>query len=163
LRERKLDAILSIRSNDAILGLPYDVFFFSMLQEVMAVELGVELGTYFHSAGSLHLYERHLRLAERTIAEGVFASPEMPEMPETESIASFLNFERLLRLSEGCGQLTPFQSDYWRELASVLLWQRERKRGASRDTLSSGAEGRYGALLKHLLEKDRERQPSDES
>ena len=52
LRDGRLDALLHMRSNDAFWGLPYDVFLFTMLQELMAAELGVELGTYYHCCPS---------------------------------------------------------------------------------------------------------------
>lgn len=56
LRSGRLDLIVTMRSNDIWLGLPYDVFNFTCMQIQMAMELGVEIGTYYHNAGSLHLY-----------------------------------------------------------------------------------------------------------
>lgn len=41
LRDNKLHAIVYMRSNDAFLGFPYDVFLFTMLQELLASELTV--------------------------------------------------------------------------------------------------------------------------
>lgn len=58
LRDGKLNATVYMRSNDIWMGFPYDVFTFTALQCKMAMELGVEVGTYTHVAGSLHLYER---------------------------------------------------------------------------------------------------------
>lgn len=58
LRDNKLDLIVTMRSNDIWLGLPYDVFNFTCMQIQMAMELGVEIGTYYHNAGSLHMYKR---------------------------------------------------------------------------------------------------------
>jgi len=153
IREGKLDAILTIRSNDAIFGLPYDVFFFSMLQEMMAIELGIELGTYFHSAGSMHLYERHIDLAGRTIAEGAFSASPMPAMEEVGSIAAFLDFEQSLRLHPDRHTIASPHGVYWHELAKVLLWHSARKRGFPRIELGSLAEGRYSALLDHVLQR----------
>lgn len=59
LRDDKLHATTYMRSNDIWMGFPYDVFTFTALQCKMAMELGVEIGTYTHIAGSLHLYERN--------------------------------------------------------------------------------------------------------
>lgn len=61
LREGKLNLTVYMRSNDLWLGFPFDVFQFSNMQILMAMELGVELGTYTHIAGSLHLYERDFK------------------------------------------------------------------------------------------------------
>lgn len=57
LRNGKLDMITTMRSNDLVLGFTYDVFSFTMLQEIMANELDVEVGTYYHNVGSMHYYE----------------------------------------------------------------------------------------------------------
>ena len=57
LRNNKLDLIVTMRSNDIWLGLPYDLFNFTCMQIQMAMELGVEVGTYYHNAGSLHIYK----------------------------------------------------------------------------------------------------------
>ena len=58
IRDDKLDMIVTMRSNDLWLGLPYDLFNFTCMQIQMAMELGVGIGTYYHNAASLHLYER---------------------------------------------------------------------------------------------------------
>ena len=58
LRNGKLDLITTMRSNDIWLGLPYDVFNFTCMQIQMAMELGVEIGTYYHNVGSLHMYDK---------------------------------------------------------------------------------------------------------
>ena len=58
IRNNKLHLTTYMRSNDIWLGFPYDVFQFTAMQIVMSMRLGVELGTYTHIAGSLHLYER---------------------------------------------------------------------------------------------------------
>jgi len=45
-----------MRSNDVWLGLPYDMFQFTQLQLTLARLLGLEPGTYTHTAWSMHLY-----------------------------------------------------------------------------------------------------------
>lgn len=57
LRNNKLDLIATMRSNDVWLGLPYDLFNFTCMQIQMAMELNVDIGAYYHNAGSLHLYK----------------------------------------------------------------------------------------------------------
>lgn len=58
IRENKLYLTTYMRSCDLWYGFPYDVFNFCNLQVLLSMELGVELGTYTHICGSLHLYER---------------------------------------------------------------------------------------------------------
>lgn len=59
IREDKLYMTTYMRSNDIWFGFPYDVFQFTCLQIYLSMILEVELGTYTHIAGSLHLYERN--------------------------------------------------------------------------------------------------------
>lgn len=54
-----------MRSNDAWLGLPYDMFQFTQLQFSLAKALNVPAGTYRHIALSLHLYEENLEDAKK--------------------------------------------------------------------------------------------------
>lgn len=56
IRDNKLDMLVCMRSNDVMFGLTYDVFMFSFLQELMAAELGVELGKYMHLSANMHMY-----------------------------------------------------------------------------------------------------------
>lgn len=58
IRDGKLHMTTYMRSNDLWMGFPYDVFQFTCLQILMAMQLHVDVGTYTHIAGSLHLYER---------------------------------------------------------------------------------------------------------
>jgi hypothetical protein len=60
LRENVLSARVTMRSNDAWLGLPYDLFQFTQLQLTLCNVLGAAPGTYTHTAWSLHLYAEHL-------------------------------------------------------------------------------------------------------
>ena len=63
LRDWQLHLRVTMRSNDAWLGVPYDLMMFSCLQRSMACALGVEPGEYTHSVGSMHLYDRDLDAA----------------------------------------------------------------------------------------------------
>lgn len=55
----RLNAHVYMRSNDIWLGLPYDVVFFTTLQQIVAKEVGIPVGRYYHTVGDLHIYERH--------------------------------------------------------------------------------------------------------
>lgn len=64
----QLDMNVIMRSNDAWLGLPYDMFQFTQLQWTVARMLGVAVGRYYHTAWSLHLYERDLEASHAVVA-----------------------------------------------------------------------------------------------
>ncbi len=62
IRNEKLDMITTMRSNDIVFGFTYDIFSFTMMQSLLAQRLGVKVGTYYHNAGSLHIYEKDFEL-----------------------------------------------------------------------------------------------------
>lgn len=62
VRDNRLNQIVYIRSNDLIYGWSNDMAFYTMIQEMIGVKLGVPLGTLTEVAGSLHIYEKHFNL-----------------------------------------------------------------------------------------------------
>ena len=54
--DNKLNMCVTMRSNDLWYGFCNDQYCFSMLQQLVARELNVPVGTYFHFAHNLHLY-----------------------------------------------------------------------------------------------------------
>ena len=58
IRQDTIHAVVNMRSSDLWLGLPYDVFNFTMLAVVVAKELQVPyLGEIVYNVGSSHIYE----------------------------------------------------------------------------------------------------------
>ncbi len=80
IREEKLNVTVYMRSNDAYLGLPHDLFCFTMLQEMVAAKLGLSMGKYHHICTSLHIYEEHIDKVQSYLNEGLFDSVSMPKM-----------------------------------------------------------------------------------
>lgn len=70
IRENKLYMTTYMRSNDLWMGFVYDVFQFTCMQILMSMELGIELGTYTHIVGSLHLYKRDYEKSLENIKKG---------------------------------------------------------------------------------------------
>ncbi len=58
VRGGELNCVTTMRSNDAWLGFPNDVFTFCQLQCLLAEYLGLPLGFYQHNVGSMHLYAK---------------------------------------------------------------------------------------------------------
>lgn len=58
IRDDTLVMSVYMRSNDVWWGLTYDGFQFTQLQLALANALGIEPGPYYHTAGSMHIYER---------------------------------------------------------------------------------------------------------
>lgn len=77
IRNNKLHQIIYIRSCDFIFGWCNDIPFYSLMQEMLSVDLEIELGNLIHIAGSLHIYERHFKLLEITDINKKYDSEEM--------------------------------------------------------------------------------------
>jgi thymidylate synthase len=58
--DNKLNMAVLMRSNDLWFGFCNDQYCFSKLQEHVASELKIEVGTYFHFASNLHIYNNFL-------------------------------------------------------------------------------------------------------
>ncbi|RZZ88146.1 thymidylate synthase [Pseudoxanthomonas winnipegensis] len=122
VRASRVDLIAVMRSNDAYKGLPHDIFSFTMIQEVLARSLGLEIGTYRHFVGSLHLYENDVTEAQAYISEGLQQRISMPPMPSGDpmpAIRSVLDAERMIR--SGIKFKTPLaKTPYWRDIITLL-------------------------------------------
>jgi thymidylate synthase len=119
-----LHMITYMRSNDAFLGLPHDIFTFTMLQEIIARSLCLELGTYNHSVGSLHLYENKKQLAQTYLDEGFQSTKKpMPIMPNGDpwpSVNALLNAEARIRHKKKI-EIDDLRLDpYWIDLVRLL-------------------------------------------
>jgi thymidylate synthase len=71
VRDGRLEWLQIMRSNDVFLGLPHNLVQFTMLQEVLAGWLGLDLGAYHHVSDSLHVYERDAAAIHTTAANQV--------------------------------------------------------------------------------------------
>lgn len=59
-----LDTIVSMRSSDAVWGLPYDLIQFGLISQVIAACVGMFPGTTIINIGDAHIYESTLHLAK---------------------------------------------------------------------------------------------------
>jgi len=123
-RSAGLDLIVYMRSNDVFIGLPHDVFCFSMIQELVACSLGVDVGQYIHIAGSLHLYDANVESARTFLAEGYYSLTEMPPMPRVDpmaAVAELSAFESQLRSGTEPISVALPAVEYWADLARLFV------------------------------------------
>jgi thymidylate synthase len=81
IRENKLNLIVTMRSSDVWLGLPYDMFSFSQMQNALAGELKTERGWIQFNLGSSHLYKEHEELARECLSMLSWYTMESPALP----------------------------------------------------------------------------------
>jgi len=94
VRSGALELVVYMRSNDVWLGWPYDVVMFTVLQEAMATDLGLELGQYTHVDGSLHLYDTNREQVEALIHSSWRAAAATAPPPD-EPIPAGTNIEEV--------------------------------------------------------------------
>jgi len=120
LRDGRLDAICTMRSNDAILGMPYDVFLFTLIQEMAATALGCELGRYHHQVGSLHLYQSQFALAERIACSRFQIAEPMAPMDDLQYARVLVDGEANCRTSAYQVSQSTTDGGYWADLLEVI-------------------------------------------
>lgn len=64
VRNNKLDCKVLFRSNDAVEATFFNIFALIKLQEKIANELQLEVGSYTHRANSFHVYEKDYKLLD---------------------------------------------------------------------------------------------------
>jgi thymidylate synthase len=106
VRDGKLNLIVNMRSNDIWLGLPYDIWCWCNVQQLLADALGLELGWYQHQAGSLHCYERN---KDRFIAAAA---------PESFDVGALIYATKQNRLHEDIN--TAVQLEEFHRLRSIV-------------------------------------------
>lgn len=147
IRDEKLHLVAHMRSSDLILGIAYDIPAFTMLQELMAFELGLDLGTYTHVSNSLHIYERHYEMVEAMLHPDAVATSNnihenvgpmdpiitTPPVEEMFAIEAQLRNAATLEEVSGILELAPHtmgtQDSYWADWITVLAAHRCGKLG----------------------------------
>lgn len=134
LRNSALHLSVTMRSNDAYWGLPHDIFCFTMIQEMMARRLGVELGEYYHYAGTMHVYLEYIDSLNKYLKEGHQKIVEMPPMPDGDP---FLLVDNLLKAENQIRHCKPvnvsgiLDAPYWADIIRLLqvFWATNSERG----------------------------------
>ena len=127
LRENALHCITYMRANDAYRGFPTDAYTGTMLQELVATEVGAHLGTYTHMVGTLHLYADDWRSVEAITETDLTSLAEDPPMDDEAPLSSAEEVAQLVRdLQQGrsvsqtrvVGARLP---RYWRQVLEVFI------------------------------------------
>ncbi len=97
VRDGKLEWTQVMRSNDLFRGVPYNFVQFTVLQEVMAGWLGLEVGSYSHLSDSLHVYDNALGLLKGFDGQvQLVSNTDSLRLPKGESDTTFAEVERCL-------------------------------------------------------------------
>ncbi len=126
IRDNKLNLTVSMRSNDILLGLPYDMTQFTFLQSVLAAWLGIEMGWYCHFTANLHMYEQDREkctkiLASKTNIETAWQSMgpwEYGILDSSVAATQYFMHDRLYRH----GDTAPIIENYLNSKTLLNLW-----------------------------------------
>ena len=157
LRQSRLEMITHMRSNDAFVGLPGDIFAFTMIQELVATALNASLGKYKHMVGSLHLYQCDRQKAERYLQEGWHLQEAMPAMPIG---SQFPNLEKVLGIERSLREQSTATGDaslpeYWQDIVRLLKIFHEYKVGRSTRRMNTLRREMRSNVFRPFIEKKR--------
>jgi len=77
VRNGKLDCAVYMRSVDVVLGLPFDIASYAMLQTIVAEETGLKLGHLYFTLGDTHIYDNHTSAALEMIQREPRQAPQL--------------------------------------------------------------------------------------
>ena len=123
IRNNKLYLTTYMRSNDIFFGMTFDIPFFMLLMQCMKLELlleypNLELGSYTHFAGSLHVYEKDFEILDRMLS-GNFSDDKMPLIKTNPILHPDVEVMRL--------GLKPKENDIFFKWLYINLWLEEGK------------------------------------
>lgn len=125
IRAGRLEAITTMRSSDAWLGLPYDLYNQAMLQRALAAELGVPVGPLTFHIGSSHIYERDLEKACEVLTGPLYNEVENLMIPGPPGLPFDAVYDAECSV-RGNTLLIPDRAEQWQELLSCLAYRRHK-------------------------------------
>lgn len=122
IRDKRLHALVNMRSSDTWFGIPYDVFNFTMLLNWACAELRVsfpslKIGSLILTLGSSHLYDEHTQPALQILLANREFETLRSAVLETIPLAHI----SLLRTAINGSELREFTHGYWRRYLDAAL------------------------------------------
>jgi len=78
------------RSADLFLGVPFNIASYALLTMMVAKVCNLELGSFIHTLGDVHIYNNHLEQIKKQLARKPRELPKMKINRETENIEDFV-------------------------------------------------------------------------
>lgn len=154
IRKRKLDWLHVVRSNDAVLGVPYNWMQFLHLQNYIACRLNVEQGRFIYIADSMHAYtDTYYNASEFENVKHFDLYDHFPGagmgMVAGDKTHIELQFQAdIIRLAPNAEdvKITSSLGRYWENVLAVMLAHRFYREGKNQQCLELlGESGLYGA------------------
>jgi thymidylate synthase len=160
IRDNRLVIVVTMRSNDAYKGLPHDVFCFSMIQEMLAARLEVEVGEYLHFAASMHVYDDSTDAMKVYLNEGHQKTEVMPPMPvgdPFEVIDSLMAAEEAIREGRTISASEYVGDPYWADIIRLLqvYWATRRQNAPGFEELETIEKEFHADVYRSFLQRRR--------
>jgi thymidylate synthase len=124
IRDGRLDWTQFVRSNDVIWGTPNNFMQWMHIQQFVAGMVGVPVGSYYHVADSLHMYDYHqeqARLIEQFDLYEELGFAHKPMDASWSALNMVADYEDAIRTGTG-DTLNPFgtKRDYWHQVCEIF-------------------------------------------
>lgn len=73
----KLNCMLTQRSGDSFLGIPFNIASYSLLTHIFARECNLDVGNFIHSIGDAHIYHNHFDQVKEQLTREEYPLPKL--------------------------------------------------------------------------------------
>jgi len=85
----KLSCMLTMRSVDTFLGLPFNIASYALLTHMIAQQCDLEVGEFVWSGGDVHIYANHFEQVERQLSREPYPLPKLVIKRRPDSIFDY--------------------------------------------------------------------------
>ncbi|WP_408892226.1 thymidylate synthase [Paenibacillus taichungensis] len=87
--EGKLSCMLTMRSVDTFLGLPFNIASYALLTHMIAQQCDLKVGEFIWSGGDVHIYSNHVEQVKTQLEREPFALPKLVIKRKPDSIFDY--------------------------------------------------------------------------
>ncbi|MGF9696986.1 MULTISPECIES: thymidylate synthase [Paenibacillus] len=87
--EGKLSCMLTMRSVDTFLGLPFNIASYALLTHMIAQQCDLEVGDFIWSGGDVHIYSNHVEQVKTQLEREPYALPKLIIKRKPDSIFDY--------------------------------------------------------------------------